>query len=646
MAAARMNARPRASELVSLAERMGSLAALRVGFVVVALTFGLLSDDTLGVSPAELTLGSAAYLLLLLTPWIVKRQRRNRAQWIIGASLLVDGVYLAWVTFVTGGTLSPLRFLLLVHVVAVTLLASYRTGLKIAAWDSLLYLVVLYAQAAGILPVGEAFGSASLAGGVDLKTAVLELSPLWAAALATATCAAASDRELRAQKVDLEELSAMVRDLDGRRSAAEIPEILLDAFCRVFGFSRGVVLASLEGDLSLMAFRGPGVPPDLPPAHDELTERAWIERRTQLASKLDPEANPRLAALLPEARNVLIVPLLVDQGFRLGVVAVEYPSRRGHIKRWMVMLVEQFASQAALTLHNAWLLDQLEGKLEENRALQHQLLSQNLDLEVQVAERTKELTESLRKIQIVDEQRRRLLISLVHAEEDERKRIAGDIHDDPMQKIVATNMRLQLLRRQLSDPAHLEVLDKLLSTVRGSITSLRHLIFELRPHVLDQDGLAPALREYLESLDADFEFSLEQQLQEEPDAELRVLLYRVAQEALTNIRKHAHARRVNVLLAEKDGGFLIRITDDGVGFTAPGTLQSERGHLGLSTMRERAEMAGGWCHLISLPGAGTTVEIWVPGSAPPPPRHLEGSEGDISAERETAALELAAADDR
>ena len=505
--------------------------------------------------------------------------------------------------------------------------------------------MVLYAQAAGILPVREAFVSASVAGGVDLKTAVLQLSPLWAAALATATCAAASERELRAQKVDLEELSAMVRDLDGRRSAAEIPEILLDAFCRVFGFSRGVVLASLEGDLTLMAFRGPGEPPDLPPAHDELTERAWKERRTQLASKLDPEANPRLAALLPGARNILIVPLLVDQGFRLGVVAAEYPSRRGHIKRWMVMLVEQFASHAALTLHNAWLLDQLKGKLDENRTLQHQLLSQNLDLEVQVAERTKELTESLRQIRIVDEQRRRLLVSLVHAEEDERKRIAGDIHDDPMQKIVATNMRLQLLRRQLSDPAHLEVLDKLLSTVRSSIRSLRHLIFELRPHVLDQDGLAPALREYLESLDADFDFSVEQQLQEEPGAELRVLLYRVAQEALTNIRKHAHARRVNVLLAEQDGGFLIRITDDGVGFTAPETLQSGRGHLGLSAMRERAEMAGGWCRLLSLPGAGTTVEIWVPGSAPPPSGHLEGNEGDISAERETAALELAA-DDR
>ena len=243
-----------------------------------------------------------------------------------------------------------------------------------------------------------------------------------------------------------------------------------------------------------------------------ITERAWNERRTQLASKLDPEADPRLAALLPGARNILVVPLLVDQGFRLGVVAVEHPSPRGQIKRWMVVLVEQFATHAALTLQNAWLLDELERKLEENRALQHQLLSKNLDLEVKVAERTKELTKSLRKIQSVDEQRRRLLARLVHAEEDERKRIAGDIHDDPMQKIVATNMRLQLMRRQLSDPEQLEVLDKLLSTVRSSIASLRHLIFELRPHALDQDGLGPALQEYLESLEADFEFRLEQRI--------------------------------------------------------------------------------------------------------------------------------------
>jgi signal transduction histidine kinase len=598
---------------------------VRCGLVALVLVLGLLSRETVEVSPAELIIGSAAYLLLVLpTPWIVRRQLRNRARWVIALGLLADGVYLCWAIYATGGAFGPLWFLLLVHVVAVTLLASYRTGLKIAVWDSLLYLVVLYAQAA----------SRSLAGGVNLKTAVLQLIPLWAAALVTATCAAASDRELRAQKVDLEELSAVVRDLDARASAAEIPEILLDALCRVFGFGRGVVLASPEGDLSLMAFRGPGDPPDLPPGRDLITERAWNERRVQLASKLDPESDPRLAALLPGARNILVVPLLVDRGFRLGVVAVEHPSPRGQIKRWVVVLVEQFASHAALTLQNAWLFDELERKLEENRALQIQLLSKNLDLEVKVAERTKELTKSLRKVQSVDEQRRRLLARLVHAEEDERKRIAGDIHDDPIQKIVATSMRLQLMRHQLSDPEQLEVLDKLLSTVRSSIESLRHLIFELRPHALDEDGLGPALQDYLESIEAEFEFKLEQRIEEEPPAELRVLLYRVAQEAITNIRKHAHARRVHVLLTDQDGGFLVRIADDGVGFAAPDTLQSARGHLGVSAMRERVEMAGGWCQLRSLPGDGTTVEFWVPGVAPRAPEPSGADEGEFAVERQ------------
>jgi len=619
---------------------MGSMGAVRCGFVALVFVFALLSRETVEVSPAELTIGSAAYLLLvLLTPWIVKRQPRNRAQWVITLSLLADGVYLCWVTYATGGTLSPLRFLLLVHVVAVTLLASYRTGLKIAVWDSLLYLVILYAQAAELVPVHEAFGSTSLAGGVDLKAAMLQLIPLWAAALVTATCAAVSDRELRAQKVDLEELSAVVRDLDGRTSAAEIPQILLDALCRVFGFDRGVVLASPEGDLSLMAYRGPGDAPDLPPGHDRVTARAWNERRAQLVARLDPESDPCLAALLPGARNILVVPLLVDRGFRLGVVAVEHPNRRGQIKRWMVVLVEQFATHGALTLQNAWLLDELERKLEENRALQHQLVSKNLDLEVKVAERTKDLTKSLQKIQSVDEQRRRLLARLVHAEEDERKRIAGDIHDDPIQKIVATSMRLQLMRHQLSDPEQLEVLDKLLSTVRSSIESLRHLIFELRPHALDQDGLGPALQDYLESIEADFEFKLEQRIEKEPPAELRVLLYRVAQEAITNIRKHARAERVHVLLTEQDGGFLVRIADDGVGFTMPETLQSARGHLGVSAMRERAEMAGGWCQLTSLPGDGTTVEFWVPGVAPQAqkPSKAEDDEGPFERRSDEAA---------
>jgi signal transduction histidine kinase len=118
-----------------------------------------------------------------------------------------------------------------------------------------------------------------------------------------------------------------------------------------------------------------------------------------------------------------------------------------------------------------------------------------------------------------------------------------------------------------------------------------------------------------------------------------VLLYRVAQEAITNIRKHAHARRVDVLLTDQDGGFLVRIADDGVGFAAPDTLQSARGHLGVSAMRERVEMAGGWCQLRSLPGDGTTVEFWVPGVAPraSEPSEADDDEGSLERQAEEAA---------
>jgi signal transduction histidine kinase len=175
--------------------------------------------------------------------------------------------------------------------------------------------------------------------------------------------------------------------------------------------------------------------------------------------------------------------------------------------------------------------------------------------------------------------------------------------------------------------------------VRSSIESLRHLIFELRPHALDEDGLGPALQDYLESIEADFEFKLEQRIEMEPPAELRVLMYRVAQEAITNIRKHARAQRVHVLLTEQDGGFLVRITDDGVGFTAPDTMQSARGHLGVSAMRERVEMAGGWCRLRSLPGDGTTVEFWVPvvASRAPEPSEADDDEFSVEPQAEDAA---------
>jgi PAS domain S-box-containing protein len=223
-----------------------------------------------------------------------------------------------------------------------------------------------------------------------------------------------------------------------------------------------------------------------------------------------------------------------------------------------------------------------------------------------------------------EEDRRRLLHRLVSAQEEERARIAADVHDDPIQKMTAVGIRLATLRHMIDQADQVGLLNQLEETVAGSIGSLRHLLFELRPPALDREGLAAALRQYLleNTSDAAFTFRLEDRLVQEPPAEVRAVAYRVAQEALVNVRKHAQATSVEVLLESRDGGLRVRIRDDGVGFTPTEERDAPPGHLGLPSMRERVELAGGRWRMQGAPGAGTTVEFWLPmgreGAALPP----------------------------
>jgi PAS domain S-box-containing protein len=213
-------------------------------------------------------------------------------------------------------------------------------------------------------------------------------------------------------------------------------------------------------------------------------------------------------------------------------------------------------------------------------------------------------------------ERRALLAHLVDAGEEERGRIAMDIHDDSIQAITAAGMRLQILRRRLDDPDQLKLLDELEQTIQLAISRLRHLLFELRPPVLDSEGLSAALGTYLEEVDdPDTEYRLDDQLTVQPSLESRTILYRIVQEALTNVRKHAQAGRATVALLELDDGFLARISDDGIGLAA-GEEEQVPGHLGVAAMRERAELAGGRLEIKASPGEGTTLEVWIPATPP------------------------------
>jgi signal transduction histidine kinase len=197
---------------------------------------------------------------------------------------------------------------------------------------------------------------------------------------------------------------------------------------------------------------------------------------------------------------------------------------------------------------------------------------------------------------------------LLHMQEEERRRLAAEIHDDAIQAISAAYMRLQLLGRKLTSPAEREACESLEGLLKLAVQRLRRLTFELRPVALDDTTLARALGEYLGHVrfDAAVAVRLVDGFSTQPCDQTRLVLYRAAQEVLTNVAKHAAASTVVVALSEDAGGFTLRIEDDGQGFS---TTQSG---LGLRFVRERAEAIGGSCRVDSEPGRGTNVQVWVP----------------------------------
>ncbi|HEX5937569.1 MAG TPA: PAS domain-containing protein [Actinomycetota bacterium] len=208
--------------------------------------------------------------------------------------------------------------------------------------------------------------------------------------------------------------------------------------------------------------------------------------------------------------------------------------------------------------------------------------------------------------------RRRALAQLLEtAQEEERRRIAADIHDGPIQVMSAVDMRLQLLLER-PDRVDAHEIGELAEDLWSAIDRLRNLLFELRPVALDLEGLTPAISMYLEhaAKEAGWSWGVVDELADEPTEESRVAFYRIAQEALANARKHARATRAEVRLRPAEEGLLLEVEDDGRGFDASRT--AEPGHLGLATITERAELGGGWCRVESEPGRGTVLRCWMP----------------------------------
>ena len=228
-----------------------------------------------------------------------------------------------------------------------------------------------------------------------------------------------------------------------------------------------------------------------------------------------------------------------------------------------------------------------------------------------------ELWRTVMTLRRSEEERRRLLHLLVQAEERERARLSADLHDDTIQVLAAAATRLDVLRRTpLVDWARDEV-GGIQNAIQEAGDRLRSLTFELSPASLEREGLVAALQGSVDRLEQEtgMECVLEARIDEEPDSDVRVGLHRLALEALANVRKHAAATCARILLDQHDVGYLLRVEDDGSGFDQE-KEEEVAAHLGLQGMRERAEILGGRCEIRSSPGAGTTVDVWVPHQAP------------------------------
>jgi PAS domain S-box-containing protein len=196
---------------------------------------------------------------------------------------------------------------------------------------------------------------------------------------------------------------------------------------------------------------------------------------------------------------------------------------------------------------------------------------------------------------------------------EERQKLARELHDSVSQALYGIALGTRTARTQLErDPARAaEPLDYVLSLAEAGLTEMRALIFELRPESLHLEGLVAALTKQAASLQARHHIQVQTDLGTEPPIilEAKETLYRIAQEALHNIVKHARANKVTVQLAVDSDGATLDLHDDGIGFEPGGSFP---GHLGLQSMRERAARLGGSMHIDSAPGCGTRISVTLP----------------------------------
>jgi len=211
--------------------------------------------------------------------------------------------------------------------------------------------------------------------------------------------------------------------------------------------------------------------------------------------------------------------------------------------------------------------------------------------------------------------RRHLLNNIASGGDEARRRFATALHDDSLQLLTAAELQLERVRADANGAAGHQAaqLDQLRVTLRKVEDSLRRLLINVSPEPQLPNDLRQAISERLESLRlrAGIEVNVDTRLPKLVPSAIQAIVVKNVAEALTNAEKHAHATRVTVVAKELDGGLRVEVRDNGTGFVVAESVRVP-GHIGLVALRERAQLAGGWCRIESEPGKGTKIAFWVP----------------------------------
>lgn len=215
------------------------------------------------------------------------------------------------------------------------------------------------------------------------------------------------------------------------------------------------------------------------------------------------------------------------------------------------------------------------------------------------------------------DQRLEIGLRVNKAQEEERRRVAREIHDGPAQTLANIVLRLEIAEKlQELDPSGVKAeLKDLKNLVRANLQDIRRIIFDLRPLALDDSGIVPAIVKYLNNFQENYGISCDLRIEGKERRLLpamEVALFRLVQEGMTNVAKHAHSDRVDVCLIYKDDWTIAKIRDYGMGFEVNTALDSPGEHFGLVGMRERVEMFSGRFSIQSTIGEGTSIELSIP----------------------------------